>query len=145
MIPANIQDRDCVANLIRTTVVCFHGSQNFLPMAAKLEQSSKRPLPDNRSNGKSSSAGQRRRVQGGPPTVGRRANLILAATQSTPDAPLQTFAFIAEGYAKLAMTSIMLKRLADPTPHRARLSSVWALSPIFGRRLRVQVKFDRFA
>ena len=31
----------------------------------------------------------------------------------------EAFAFIAEGYAKLAMICIMLKRLAGPTPNPA--------------------------
>ncbi len=34
--------------------------------------------------------GQRRRLQGGTSTVGRRANIILAATQSTPDGSLRS-------------------------------------------------------
>ena len=34
-------------------------------------------------------------------------------------APYEAFAFIAEGYAKLAMIGVMLKRLAGPNPNRA--------------------------
>ena len=34
--------------------------------------------------------GQRGRIQGGPPAVGNRANIILAATQSTSDGPLRS-------------------------------------------------------
>ena len=56
VIPADIQDRDCAANLIARRVVCFHGLQNSLPMAAMLEQSSKPHSLANRSNWKSSNA-----------------------------------------------------------------------------------------
>ena len=56
VIPADIQDRDCAANLIRKTRCLFPGLQNSLPMAAMLEQSSKPHSLANRSNWKSSNA-----------------------------------------------------------------------------------------
>ena len=71
VIPADIQDRDCAASLIRKT-------RCLLLWSAKL-------FADGGYAGASS-----KRLQGGPSTVGRRANIILAATQSTPDGSLRS-------------------------------------------------------
>ena len=51
--------------------------------------------------------------------MGRRANIILAARNRRLMAHYEAFALIAEGYAKLAMICIMLKRLAGPKLSRA--------------------------
>jgi hypothetical protein len=55
VIPANIQDRDCAANLIRKTRHLL-GSPKSSPTAATLERNSKQRLRANRSSWKSSSA-----------------------------------------------------------------------------------------
>jgi hypothetical protein len=46
--------------------------------------------------------------------MGDRTDVVLAPTQSTFDGPLRSLAPIAEGFAKLAMICVMLKRLAEP-------------------------------
>ena len=47
--------------------------------------------------------------------MGDRTDVVLAPTQSTLMAHYEAFAFIAEGFVKLAMIRVMLKRLTEPT------------------------------
>ena len=107
VIPADIQDRDCAANLIRKRVSPWIAK--LLPMAAMLEQSSKPHSLANRSNWKSQTHGQRTAsrwyVDGGS-----SSDIILARRNRRLMAHYNV-ALIAEGYAKLAMICI-IKRLA---------------------------------
>ena len=88
MIPANIQDRDCAANLISKT-------RHLFPWIAKIF-----------ADGGYAGAKQR--------TLSwlRRNRRLMAHYEA--------FAIIAEGFAKLAMISIMLKRVSEPKPTPAK-------------------------
>ena len=119
MIPADIQDRDCAANLIRKTRCLF-------PWIAKL-------FADGGYAGaklKAALAGQpveleivkRTDNERGFKVVRRRwvvERTLSWLRRNRPDGSLRMFALIAEGYAKLAMICIMLKRLAGPKLSRA--------------------------
>ena len=84
-----------------------------------LEQSSKPHSLTNRSNWKSSNALTTKSASRLCFDVGSSSEHFLATTQSTPIAPYEAFALIAEGYAKLATICIMLKRLAGTKLRRA--------------------------
>jgi len=120
VIPANIQDRDCAAKLIRKTRCLF-------PWIAKL-------FADGGYAGaklKAALAGQpveleivkRTNNEGGFKVAGRRwvveRTLSWLRRNRRLMAHYEAFAIIAEGYAKLAMICIMLKRLAGPKPNRS--------------------------
>ena len=120
MIPADIQDRDCAANLIRKTRCLF-------PWIAKL-------FADGGYAGaklKAALAGQpveleivkRTDNEGGFKVIRRRwvveRTLSWLRRNRRLMAHYEAFALIAEGYAKLAMICIMLKRLAGPKLSRA--------------------------
>ena len=120
VIPADIQDRDCAANLIRKTRCLF-------PWIAKL-------FADGGYAGaklKAALAGQpveleivkRTDNEGGFKVVRRRwvveRTLSWLRRNRRLMAHYEAFALIAEGYAKLAMICIMLKRLAGPKLSRA--------------------------
>jgi len=115
VIPANIQDRDCAADLIRKTRCLF-------PWIAKL-------FADGGYAGaklKAALAGQpveleivkRTDKEGGFKVVRRRwvveRTLSWLRRNRRLMAHYEAFAVIAEGYAKLAMIGIMLKRLTQP-------------------------------
>lgn len=117
MIPANIQDRDCAASLIRKTRCLF-------PWIAKL-------FADGGYAGaklKAALAGQpveleivkRTDNEGGFKLVRRRwvveQTLSWLRRNRRLMAHYEAFAITAEGYAKLAMICIMLKRLTEPRP-----------------------------
>ena len=121
MIPANIQDRDCAADLIRKTRYLF-------PWIAKL-------FADGGYAGaklKAALAGQpveleivkRTDNEDGFKVVRRRwvieRTLSWLRRNRRLMAHYEAFAIIAEGYAKLAMICIMLKRLAGPKPTAPR-------------------------
>ena len=113
MIPANIQDRDCAANLIRKT-------RHLFPWIAKI-------FADGGYAGaklKAALAGQpveleivkRTDNEGGFKVVRRR--WVIERTLSWLRRNRRLMAHyeppIAEGFAKLAMICVMLKRLAEP-------------------------------
>jgi putative transposase len=117
VIPANIQDRDCAADLIRKTRCLF-------PWIAKL-------FADGGYAGaklKAALAGQpveleivkRMDKEAGFKVVRRRwvveRTLSWLRRNRRLMAHYEAFAIIAEGYAKLAMISVMLKRLTEPKP-----------------------------
>ena len=117
MIPANIQDRDCAADLIRKTRCLF-------PWIAKL-------FADGGYAGaklKAALAGQpveldivkRTDKEGGFKVIRRRWVIERTLSWLRRNRRLMThyeaFATIAEGYAKLAMIGIMLKRITEPKP-----------------------------
>lgn len=117
MIPANIQDRDCAANLISKT-------RHLFPWIAKI-------FADGGYAGaklKAALANQpveleivkRTDNDGGFKVVRRRwvieRTLSWLRRNRRLMAHYEAFAIIAEGFAKLAMISIMLKRLTEPKP-----------------------------
>jgi transposase len=117
VIPANIQDRDCAADLIRKTRCLF-------PWIVKL-------FADGGYAGaklNAALAGQpveleivrRTDKEGGFKVIRRRwvveRTLSWLRRNRRLMAHYEAFAIIAEGYAKLAMICIMLKRLAEPKP-----------------------------
>ena len=117
MIPANIQDRDCAATLIRRT-------RRLFPWIAKI-------FADGGYAGaklKAALAGQpveleilkRTDKEGGFKVVRRRwvveRTLSWLRRNRRLMAHYEAFAIIAEGFAKLAMICIMLKRLTEPKP-----------------------------
>jgi transposase len=117
VIPANIQDRDCAANLIRKTRCLF-------PWIAKL-------FADGGYAGaklKAALVGQpveleivkRMDKEAGFKVVHRRwvveRTLSWLRRNRRLTAHYEAFAIIAEGYAKLAMICVMLKRLTEPKP-----------------------------
>jgi putative transposase len=115
VIPANIQDRDCAADLIRKTRRLFPWIAKFFAdggyAGAKL---------------KAALAGQpimleivkRMDNKGGFKVLRRRwvveRTLSWLRRNRRLMAHYEAFAIIAEGYAKLAMICIMLKRLTEP-------------------------------
>lgn len=120
MIPANIQDRDCAANLIRKT-------RHLFPWIAKV-------FADGGYAGaklKATLEGQpveleivkRTDNDGGFKVVGRRwvieRTLSWLRRNRRLMAHYEAFAVISEGFAKLAMICIMLKRLTEPNPASA--------------------------
>ena len=120
MIPANIQDRDCAANLIRKTRCLF-------PWIARI-------FADGGYAGaklKAALAGQpvaleivkRTDKDGGFKVVRRRwvveRTLSWLRRNRRLMAHYEAFAIIAEGFAKLAMISVMLKRVTEPRPTSA--------------------------
>ena len=120
VIPANIQDRDCAANLIRKT-------RRLFPWVAKI-------FADGGYAGeklKAALAGQpveleivkRTDNEGGFKVVRRRwvieRTLSWLRRNRRLMAHYEAFAFIAEGFAKLAMICVMLKRLTEPKPTSA--------------------------
>ena len=117
VIPANIQDRDCAANLIRKT-------RRLFPWIAKI-------FADGGYAGeklKAALEGQpveleivkRTDNEGGFKVVRRRwvieRTLSWLRRNRRLMAHYEAFAFIAEGFAKLAMIGVMLKRLTEPKP-----------------------------
>ena len=115
MIPANIQDRDCAASLIRK-------KRHLFPWIAKI-------FADGGYAGaklKAALAGQpveleivkRTDNEGGFKVVRRRwvieRTLSWLRRNRRLMAHYEAFALIAEGFAKLAMICIMLKRLTEP-------------------------------
>jgi putative transposase len=122
VIPANIQDRDCAADLIRKTRCLFPWIENLFAdggyAGAKL---------------KAALAGQpveleivkRTDKEAGFKVIRRRwvveRTLSWLRRNRRLMAHYETFAIIAEGYAKLAMICIMLKRLTQPKPARRNL------------------------
>lgn len=117
MIPANIQDRDCAANLIRKTRCLF-------PWIARIFADGGYAGPKL----KEALAGQpvaleivkRTDKEGGFKVVRRRwvveRTLSWLRRNRRLMAHYEAFAIIAEGFAKLAMICIMLKRVTEPTP-----------------------------
>jgi transposase len=114
VIPASIQDRDCAANLIRKT-------RRLFPWISKI-------FADGGYAGaklKTALAGQpveleivkRTDKQGGFKVIRRRwvieRTLSWLRRNRRLMAHYEAFAIIAEGYAKLAMISVMLKRLTE--------------------------------
>jgi putative transposase len=117
VIPANIQDRDCAANLIRKT-------RHLFPWIAKI-------FADGGYAGaklKTALAGQpveleivkRTDNEAGFKVVRRRwvieRTLSWLRRNRRLMAHYEAFALIAEGFAKLAMICVMLKRLTEPKP-----------------------------
>ena len=117
VIPANIQDRDCAAKLIRKT-------RRLFPWIAKI-------FADGGYAGaklKAALASQpveleivkRTDKEGGFKVVRRRwvveRTLSWLRRNRRLMAHYEAFAIIAEGYVKLAMICVMLKRLAEPKP-----------------------------
>jgi len=115
VIPANIQDRDCAATLIRKT-------RHLFPWLAKI-------FADGGYAGeklKAALAGQPVELEivkrtdnaGGFKVVRRRWVIERTLSWLRRNRRLMThyeaFAFIAEGFAKLAMICIMLRRLTEP-------------------------------
>ena len=115
MIPANIQDRDCAANLIRKT-------RHLFPWIAKI-------FADGGYAGAKLKAALARQPveleivkrtdnEGGFKVVRRRwvieRTLSWLRRNRRLMAHYEAFALIAEGFAKLAMICVMLKRLAEP-------------------------------
>lgn len=143
MIPANIQDRDCAANLIRKT-------RQLFPWVAKI-------FADGGYAGdklKAALAGQpvtleivkRTDNDGGFKVVRRRwvieRTLSWLRRNRRLMAHYEAFAFIAEGFAKLAMTCVMLKRLTEPKPMSATYSSESGSEAASGRATDAQVLED---
>jgi hypothetical protein len=89
VIPANIQDRDCAANLIRKT-------RRLFPWIAKV-------FADGGYAGAKLSKPRSRTLS----WLRRNRRLM---------AHYEAFAVIAEGFAKLAMICVMLKQLTEPKP-----------------------------
>jgi len=127
VIPANIQDRDCAANLIRKT-------RHLFPWLAKI-------FADGGYAGeklKAALAGQPVELEivkrmdnaGGFKVVRRRwvieRTLSWLRRNRRLMAHYEAFAFIAEGFAKLAMICIMLRRLTEPrhTPAEELMSTI---------------------
>ena len=117
MIPANIQDRDCAANLIRKT-------RHLFPWIAKI-------FADGGYAGaklKAALAGQpveleivkRTDNDAGFKVVRRRwvieRTLSWLRRNRRLMAHYEAFAFTAEGFVKIAMICVMLKRLTEPKP-----------------------------
>ena len=117
VIPANIQDRDCAASLIRKT-------RRLFPWIAKV-------FADGGYAGaklKAALEGQpvemeivkRTDNEGGFKVVRRRwvieRTLSWLRRNRRLMAHYEAFAVIAEGFAKLAMICVMLKRLTEPKP-----------------------------
>jgi len=115
VIPANIQDRDCAADLIRKT-------RRLFPWISKI-------FADGGYAGaklRAALVGQpveleivkRTDKQGGFKVIRRRwvieRTLSWLRRNRRLMAHYEAFAIIAEGYAKLAMISVMLKRLTEP-------------------------------
>ena len=117
VIPASIQDRDCAADLIRTT-------RRLFPWIAKV-------FADGGYAGPKLKAAMARRPvdleivkrtdkEGGFKVVRRR--WVVERTFSWLRrnrrlmAHYEAVAIVAEGFAKLAMIAVMLKRLTEPTP-----------------------------
>jgi transposase len=116
VIPANIQDRDCAANLIRKT-------RRLFPWIAKIF------ADGGYAGGKLKAALEGQPVklevvkrtdnEGGFKVVRRRwvieRTLSWLRRNRRLMAHYEAFAFIAEGFVKLAMICVMLKRLTEPT------------------------------
>jgi transposase len=120
VIPANIQDRDCAANLIRKTRCLFPWIAKIFAdggyAGAKLKavlagQSVELEIVKRTDNESGFKVVRRRWVVERTLSWLRRNRRLMAHYEA--------FAFIAEGYAKLAMIGVMLKRLAGPNPNRA--------------------------
>lgn len=119
MIPANIQDRDCAASLIRRTRCLFPWIAKLFAdggyAGAKLKAALARQPVELEIVKRSDN-------EGGFKVVRRRwvveRTLSWLRRNRRLMAHYEAFAIIAEGYAKLAMIGIMLKRLVGPKPSR---------------------------
>ena len=119
MIPANIQDRDCAASLIRRTRCLFpwiaklfaDGGYAGAKQAALADQPVELEIVKRSDNEGGFKVVRRRWVVERTLSWLRRNRRLMAHYEA--------FAIIAEGYAKLAMICIMLKRLAGPKLSRA--------------------------
>src|SRR4051794_26333672 len=91
VIPANIQDRDCAANLIRKTRRLFPWIAKVFAdggyAGAKLKS---RARGSTGRDGNRQAHGQRWWLQGRTSAMGDRTDVVLAPTQSTPDGPLRS-------------------------------------------------------
>ena len=114
MIAANIQDRDCAAELIRATRKRFPFMPACLPMAAMPGRSWQPRSPVSRSSSRSSSAPTRKATSSWCAAAGvvertfswlRRNRRLMAHYEA--------LSVMAVGFAKLAMIKIMAARLAS--------------------------------
>ena len=117
MIPANIQDRDCAANLIRRTRRLFPwiaiifadgGYAGAKLKAALADQPVTLEIVKRTDKERGFKVVRRRWVIERTLSWLRRNRRLMAHYEA--------FAIIAEGFAKLAMISIMLKRVSEPKP-----------------------------
>lgn len=117
MIPANIQDRDCAANLIRRTRRLFPwiaiiyadgGYAGAKLKAALADQPIALEIVKRTDKERGFKVVRRRWVIERTLSWLRRNRRLMAHYEA--------FAIIAEGFAKLAMISIMLKRVSEPKP-----------------------------
>ena len=121
MIPANIQDRDCAANLIRRTRRLFPwiaiifadgGYAGAKLKAALADQPIALEIVKRTDKERGFKVVRRRWVIERTLSWLRRNRRLMAHYEA--------FAIIAEGFAKLAMISIMLKRVSEPKPTPAK-------------------------
>ena len=117
MIPANIQDRDCAANLICRTRRLFPwiaiifadgGYAGAKLKAALADQPVTLEIVKRTDKERGFKVVRRRWVIERTLSWLRRNRRLMAHYEA--------FAIIAEGFAKLAMISIMLKRVSEPKP-----------------------------
>ena len=120
MIPANIQDRDCAANLIRRTRRLFPwiaiifadgGYAGAKLKAALADQPIALEIVKRTDKERGFKVVRRRWVIERTLSWLRRNRRLMAHYEA--------FAIIAEGFAKLAMISVMLKRVTEPRPTSA--------------------------
>jgi transposase len=120
VIPANIQDRDCAANLIRNTRRLFPWIAKIFADGGYAGAKLKAMLADQPVE---LEIVKRTDNDGGFKVVRRRwvveRTLSWLRRNRRLMAHYEAFALIAEGFAKLAMISIMLKRLTQPKPASA--------------------------
>lgn len=117
MIPANIQDRDCAANLIRKTRQLFPWIAKIFADGGYAGAKLKAALADQPVE---LEIVKRTDNEGGFKVVRRRwvieRTLSWLRRNRRLMAHYEAFAVIAEGFAKLAMICVMLKRLTEPKP-----------------------------
>ena len=120
MIPANIQDRDCAANLIRRTRRLFPwiaiifadgGYAGAKLKAALADQPIALEIVKRTDKERGFKVVRRRWVIERTLSWLRRNRRLMAHYEA--------FAIIAEGFAKLAMICLMLRRLTKPKPGHA--------------------------
>jgi transposase len=120
VIPANIQDRDCAANLIRKTRHLFPWIAKIFADGGYAGAKLKTALVDQPVE---LEIVKRTDKEGGFKVIRRRwvieRTLSWLRRNRRLMAHYEAFAIIAEGFAKLAMISIMLKRLTEPKPMSA--------------------------
>lgn len=117
MIPASVQDRDCAAGLIRTTRRLFPWIANVFAdggyagpklKAAMASQPVELEIVKRTDNESGFKVVRRRWVVERTFSWLRRNRRLMAHYEAV--------AIVAEGFAKLAMISVMLKRLTETTP-----------------------------